>query len=185
MCRPTIRYFDTDKFPGGDAAMRRMCKICLMLLSNATIHRETITHASAVLMHLTIAYWRAHERWPGDTDVPSVVGIDSAMDKGCSQKLKVAPSMIVESFFADHGSGQSEDKMGELIVAFMPLPPSSTLAVCRALMHIANPHILFAVYESSCGTLDNLFTGPILHTILGNSDADKGLQLRFFALQVK
>lgn len=108
------------------------------------------------------------------------------MGKGCSQQLEVAASVIGDSFFADHGSGQSAgDMMCELLVAFMPLPPSSTLAVCRALMHIASPHILLAAYESSCGTFANLFTGPILHVILRNGDADKGLQLRFLALQVK
>lgn len=69
----------------------------------------------------------------------------------------------------------------------MPLPPSSSLALCRALIHHVNPHLLLTTYgyEGGASSKGNLLVGPILRVILSQSGADSGPQLRFFSLQVR
>jgi len=163
-----------------------MCEASLVLLSNTAVDNEAMTHASAVLIHLAIASWRTRGRWPEDAATSAVGDTKDTVGKGCSQQLKVAASTVVESLFLGHDFGQTEcDIMSELLRSFMPLPPSSSLAVCRAMMHIASPHILLATYKSDCASISNLFTGPILHMILRNGSAEKTLQLRFLSLQVR
>lgn len=57
--------------------------------------------------------------------------------------------MISKSFFPDRqGRGAETDDAADGTAAvdarFMPLPPSSSLAVCRALLHIVHPRVLLA-----------------------------------------
>ncbi|CBJ32757.1 conserved unknown protein [Ectocarpus siliculosus] len=117
--------------------------------------------------------------------------------------LTLAANTINASFFSDGtekaiaGSGDT-DGVTALLAGFMPLPAGSRLAVCRALFHILDPSVLLAVLGSQVPTEGNVMSeepgrgagagglmfGPILRAILVRSEADSGLSLRFFALQV-
>ncbi|CAN0161291.1 unnamed protein product [Ectocarpus sp. 6 AP-2014] len=118
-------------------------------------------------------------------------------------RLTLAANTINASFFSDGtektitGSGDT-DGVTALLAGFMPLPAGSRLAVCRALFHILDPSVLLAVLGSQVPTEGNVMSeepgrgagagglmfGPILRAILVRSEADSGLSLRFFALQV-
>lgn len=57
--------------------------------------------------------------------------------------------MVSKSFFPDlQGQGARTDDAADgttaLVAGFMPLLPSSSLAVCRALLHIVHPRVLLA-----------------------------------------
>lgn len=201
--------------PGSDPAARSMCKRCLILLSIPTAHRETITHASAVLIHLATASWRANHRCPTlvgtlDTtdlsDAPSTVSVGggsscepSGARGGCVNPAspaveRLAASTIMGSFFPDRDQSTDVNDMSVLVASFMPLPPRSSLAVCHALVHVVQPSVLLASCDvKNCQTdtaveskgKGNLLFGPILRVIMRCGGAKSELQLRFFALQVR
>lgn len=70
---------------------------------------------------------------------------------------KAASIMIYKSFFAvpcleDEAVGAGNDgadAITALATGFMPLPPGSALALCRALFHIVRPSVLLADFGSS------------------------------------
>lgn len=191
------------QLPDGDATPRRMCELCLALLSTPTAHREAVTHASAVLVHLAMASWRASNPRPLDaatldpakiSNASNAPGVRRQGGESIPECNKTAAA-ISESFFAEpeeQRDDYNDDTMSALLLSSMPLPPSSGLAVCRALLNIVDPCVLLASCDlkrpSFEGLVDrgrgNLFLGPILHEILRRSGADSHLQLRFFALQV-
>ncbi|CAN0093790.1 unnamed protein product, partial [Laminaria digitata] len=88
------------------------------------------------------------------------------------------------------------DGMRALLASFLPLPPGSGVAVCRALLHIVDPGVLLVRAGFKSGSTEggtgvtgkvgkgNLLLGPILNAILSRCGSESGLQLRFFALQV-
>lgn len=90
-----------------------------------------------------------------------------------------------------------DDRVAVLLVEFCPLPAASVLAVCRALLHIVCPPVLLASCEGTREDLSligesrangaqvNLLMGPVLREILRLCGAGSGLQLRFYALQVR
>lgn len=193
-----------------------MCELCLLVLSTPTVQRETITHASTVLIHVVMASWRGRGRWPpcsaasdttrartticnADTTPPS----GRKLEEASSQLTQAASTMLFDCFFSGgeggrgHGHHHADaDEMRTLLVSFLPLPPDSGVAVCRALLHIVDPGVLLV--RADCrksdstgggGVIgkvdeDNLLLGPILNAILSRCGSESGLQLRFFALQV-
>lgn len=153
-----------------------MCKSCLLLLSVPTLHREAATHASAVLVRLALASWRASGRWPSRAffasmetaplqappPAPALASPAAAtgqvgaceshssvpeQGRGATARLAAAATTISKSFFPYRrgqgaGTDDAADGTAALISGFMPLPPSSSLAVCRALLHIVHPRVL-------------------------------------------
>lgn len=210
----TIREWDMRRLPGGDPTARSICKQCLIVLAIPTAPREAITHASAVLIHLATASWRASHLYPTtlagvlDTretpEAPSTVGSggpsgqseaqggypDPSSSPGAST---LAASKILGTFFPDgEESAQVSDRMSVLVASFMPLPPRSSLAVCHALVHVVEPPVLVASCDAEDRRTDravagggNLLLGPVLTAILSCGGAESELQMRFFALQVR
>lgn len=70
-------------------------------------------------------------------------------ERGVPLRLAGAAAMIAKSFFPGRqgrgaGTDDAADSTATLVAGFMPLPPSSSLAVCRALLHIVHPRVLLA-----------------------------------------
>ena len=164
------REWDAGLLAGDNepTAVRRMCKSCLLLLSVPTVHREAATHASAVLVHLALASWRASGRWPSrDDGLPSADTAAATADaskpqrsvpppeekSGAGLRLAAAATVVSRSFFpaergpsggGREGADADDDGTAALIAGFMPLPPAPGLAVCRALLHVVPPRVLLA-----------------------------------------
>lgn len=203
------------RLPHSDFTATHMCELCLLVLSTPTVQREAITHASTVLVHVAMASWRGSCRWPpgsaaSDTARTTTSDADttppSARDQQevTSQLTQVASTMIFKSFFSGNKGrrGHDEDHHADadetrtLLASFLPLPPCSGIAVCRALLHIVDPSVLLVRDAFNRWTgggsratgkvgNDNLFGGPILNAILSRCGSESALQLRFFALQVR
>lgn len=186
---------------GGDSTVRRICELCLLMLAIPTVQREASTHASAVLVHLGIASWRVSGRYPQEAGIsqkgctPNVPNTPQHQEEDC-QQVVLAASTIANSFFSRKKGKLTNNEVHaitQLIASSSPLPPGSSIAVCRALVHIVDPRVLLASYscvesegeiESGPGSIENLFLGPILCLILSRGGANTELQLRFLALQV-
>eukprot|EP00903_Cladosiphon_okamuranus_P018216 g16755.t1 len=161
--------WDANRLVGGESTLQRMLMSCLLLLSVPTVHREAATHASTVLVHLALASWRAGGRWPSSfffssteaaPAVPAAatpgraVGSESHSSvpeqaRGATQPLAGAAVMVSQSFFAARQgrravADDAADGTAAIVAQFMPLPPISSLAVCRALLHILHPRVLLA-----------------------------------------
>lgn len=206
------------RLPQGGVTARHMCFLCLLVLSTPTVQREAMTHASTVLVHVAMASWRGSGRWPtgstaSDTTRTTTSDADTTVppsgrgqEEVSSQLTQAASTMIFDSFFSGDEEGQGNDEHEHadadgtrtLISSFLPLPPGSGVAVCRALLHIVDPGVLLVrgdfnngvSTEGSSGLFgkvgkDNLLLGPILKAILSRCGSESGLQLRFFALQVR
>ena len=168
---PLCREWDANRLVGGESTLQRMCKSCLLLLSVPAVHREAATHASAVLVRLALASWRASGRWPSSSFLSSIETAPAAaaaggaerrseshssfpeQERGANLRLADAAAMVSKSFFPDRqggGAGTDDvaDRTAALVAGFMPLPPSSSLAVCRALLHIVHPRVLLAGLEA-------------------------------------
>lgn len=225
------REWDVRRLPQGDITARRLCSLCLLVLSTPTVQREAATHASAVLVHVATASWRGSGQCPPtstasdttrtttsdeDTTPPSArrkkeapshltkaaASVACELEEVSSQLTKGAAKTICESFFfgheADRGhDGADADGTRALLASFLPLPPGSSIAVSRALLHIVDPSVLLVRADIGSWTkgggdggivgkigTDNLLLGPILTTILARCGSESGLQLRFLALQV-
>ena len=193
-----------------------MCELCLLVLSTPTVQREAITHASTVLVHVGMASWRGRGRWPrhsaaSDTTRATISDADTTPPSGhgqeevSSQLTQAASTMLFDCFFSRGKGGRGHDhhhadadETRTLLASFLPLPPGSAVAVCRALLHIVDPGVLLVRADfRNCGSTDggdgvigkvgedNLLLGPILNAILSRCGSESGLQLRFFALQVR
>lgn len=161
------REWDANRLARGESTLQRMCNSCLLVLSvPAVVHRETATHASAVLVRSALAIWRANGRWPSSSffvstePMPILAAVAAAEEAGSSEpipeqeegatpRLAGAAGLISQSFFPGRqgrgaGTDDAADATTALVAGFMPLPPSSSLAVCRALLHIVHPRVLLA-----------------------------------------
>lgn len=179
-------------------------------MSTPTVRGEALTHASTVLVHLAVVSWKASGRWPLDAAIMDTAEISDnpsvhPQAGGIQHLLATAASTIAASLFPAFGSEEEkqttrylcDDVVGggisELLASFMPLPPSSALALCRALIHVVNQRVLLVSYvvqdptepAAAAVSTGNLLLGPILRTVLRLTGAESCLQQRFFALQVR
>lgn len=163
------REWDANRLAGGESTLQHMCKSCLLVLLVPTVHREAATHASAVLVRLTLASWTASGRWPSSSFFSSIETVPQAAaaaaggelggseshgsvrdkEKGATLRVAGAAAVMAKSFFPGRqgwgaGTDDAADGTAALVAGFMPLPPGSSLAVCRALLHIVHPRVLLA-----------------------------------------
>lgn len=73
----------------------------------------------------------------------------SSVPQQASLRLEGAATVLSKSFFPNRqgqrvGTDGVADGTAALVAGFMPLPSSSSLAVCRALLHIVHPRVLLA-----------------------------------------
>eukprot|EP00752_Nemacystus_decipiens_P004263 g3894.t1 len=230
--------WDANRLPEGESTLQRMRQSCLLVLSVPSVHREAATHASAVLVHLTLSSWRASGRWPPSSffssmesspataataaAVGKVIGFEAhssvpEQERAATLRLAGAAAMIAKSFFPGRqrwgaATDDAADATAALVARFTPLPPSSSLAVCRALLHIIQPRVLLAGFgpeeeqapgrpaamvavvdsvdleaaavEGGATRRESLLLGPVFNVILRHGGANSGLSLRFLALQV-
>lgn len=198
-----IRTWDLAGLRDGRVTALRLSESCLHLLSAPSAPREALTHASGVLVNMAVALWKSSGLWPleaaPDTRCDGLRASITESEESSSHRvdlsvldrsLGVRPANLAASLMG-HPSGQpGTDEVRALVLEFVPLPPESVLALCRALLHTVGDSVLLSSCESwardgkttSSGVC--LFAGPILEAILEGFDAAGGVQLRFKALQV-